>query len=134
MMTDNRQTKEFAMPQTSSSAAFSVKFFGVYALLTGLNLIFAPNMLLSMFGIPETDEVWIRVVGVLAFNIGIYYWFAAKCEVKAFFEATVYARGFVFIAFATFVALGFVNKALILFGCVEVIGAVWTWLALRKEK
>jgi hypothetical protein len=122
------------MSQTSSSAAFSVKFFGVYALLTGLNLMFAPNMLLGMFGIPATNEVWIRVVGVLALNIGVYYWYAAKCEAKAFFEATVYARGFVFMAFAAFVALGFVNKALILFGAVEVAGAVWTWLALKKEK
>ena len=119
------------MSTSPSYAAFSVKFFGVYALLTGLNLMFAPNMLLGMFGIPLTTEVWIRVVGVLAFNIGIYYWFAAKCEAMAFFEATVYARFFVFIAFATFVALGFVNKALILFGVVELAGAVWTWLALR---
>jgi hypothetical protein len=122
------------MPQTSSPAAFSVKFFGVYALLTGLNLMFAPNMLLGMFGIPATNEVWIRVVGVIAFNVGVYYWYAAKCEAKAFFEATVYARGFVFIAFAAFVVLGLVNKALILFGCVEVVGAIWTWLALRKKK
>ena len=122
------------MSQTSSPAAFSVKFFGVYALLTGLNLMLAPNMLLGMFGIPATNEVWIRVVGVIAFNVGVYYWYAAKCEAKAFFEATVYARGFVFVAFATFAALGFVNKALILFGCVEVVGAIWTWLALKKEK
>ena len=122
------------MSQTSSSAAFSIKFFGLYALLTGLNLMIAPNMLLGMFGIPVTNEVWIRVVGVLAFNIGVYYWYAAKCEAKAFFEATVYARGFVFVAFAAFVALGFVNKALILFGAVELIGAIWTWLALRKDK
>ena len=117
-----------------SKSAFTVKAFGVYILLTGLNLIFAPNKLLSLFGMLATNEVWIRVVGVLAFNIGIYYWYAAKSEAKAFIEATVYARGFVFIAFAAFVALGFVNKALILFGCVEVAGAVWTWLALRKEK
>jgi hypothetical protein len=122
------------MSKSASASAFTVKAFGIYALLTGLNLMFAPNMLLGMFGIPATNEVWIRVVGVLAFNIGIYYWYAAKCEAKAFFEATVYARGFVFIAFATFVALGLVNKALILFGCVEVAGAIWTWLALRKEK
>jgi hypothetical protein len=119
---------------SSSASAFSVKVFGVYALLTGLNLIFAPNVLLGMFGIPATTEVWIRVVGVVACNIGIYYWFAAKCEAKAFFEATVYARGFVFMAFAAFVALGLVHKTLILFGCMEVAGAVWTWLALRKEK
>lgn len=121
------------MSKSASSSAFSVKVFGIYALLTGLNLIFAPNVLLGMFGIPATNEVWIRVVGVLAFNIGVYYWFAAKCEAKAFFEATVYARGFVFVAFTAFVTLGFVNKALILFGVVEVAGAIWTWLALRKD-
>lgn len=117
-----------------SKSAFTVKVFGIYALLTGLNLIFAPNMLLGMFGIPSTTEVWIRVAGVLAFNIGVYYWFAAKCEAKAFFEATVYARVFVFVAFAAFVALGLAHKALILFGCVELVGAAWTWLALKKER
>jgi hypothetical protein len=130
LLSKTQQVKE----RTMSKSAFSVKAFGVYALLTGLNLIFAPNLLLGMFGIPPTTEVWIRVVGVLAFNIGIYYWFAAKCEAKAFFEATVYLRGVVFIAFVAFVMLGFVHRALILFGCVEVAGAVWTWLALQKEK
>lgn len=117
-----------------SKSAFTVKFFGVYALLTGLNLMFAPNLLLGLFGIPPTTEVWIRVVGVLAFNIGVYYWFAAKCEAKGFFEATVYARCFVFAAFVAFAALGLVHKALILFGCVELVGAVWTWLALKKQR
>jgi hypothetical protein len=130
----NHGKKELILSKSSSSAAFTVKAFGIYALITGLNLIFAPNMLLNLFGIPATSEVWIRVVGVLAFNIGIYYWYAAKCEAKAFFEATVYVRCFVFIAFALFVTMGLVHKALILFGCVEVVGAIWTWLALRRKK
>ncbi len=117
-----------------SKSAFTVKVFGIYALLTGLNLMFAPNMLLNIVGIAPTSEVWIRVVGVLAFNVGVYYWYAAKCEAKAFFVATVYTRVFTFAAFASLVALGFVGPALILFGCLDLAGGIWTGLALRTEK
>lgn len=68
-----------------SKSAFSVKAFGIYLLVLGVGLAFAPNLLLSAFGMPVTSEVWIRVVGVLVFNIGIYYIYAARCEAKAFF-------------------------------------------------
>ncbi len=53
-----------------SRAAFTVKAFGVYLLLLGAALVFVPNLLLSLLGMPPTTEVWIRVVGVLVFNIG----------------------------------------------------------------
>jgi hypothetical protein len=53
-----------------SKSAFTVKAFGIYLLVLGVGLTFAPNLLLSVFGMPATSEVWIRVVGVLVFNIG----------------------------------------------------------------
>ena len=56
------------------------------------SLVVAPNFLLSIFRIPPTSEVWIHVVGVIAFNIGIYAWVAAKHENKPFLEASVYTR------------------------------------------
>jgi hypothetical protein len=62
-----------------SRAAISIKAFAVYAFVVGAGLVVAPNGMLGVFGIPHTTEVWIRVVGVLAFNIGAYYWCAAKC-------------------------------------------------------
>lgn len=56
-----------------NAAAKSVYYFGFYLLLLGITLITYPNLLLSTFGQPETAEVWIRVVGVIVFNIGLYY-------------------------------------------------------------
>ena len=85
-----------------SKTAFTLKVFGIYLIILGIVLILVPNILLSIFGMPETSEVWIRVVGVLAFNIGVYYIFAAKSEAKPFFYASVYTRIFVFIIFTIF--------------------------------
>ena len=70
-----------------SKAAFSVKAFGYYLIVLGIGLTLVPNLLLSVFGMPPTTEVWVRVVGVLVFNIGIYYLYAARCEATAFFQA-----------------------------------------------
>jgi len=117
-----------------SKSAFTIQAFSVYLMVMGMILLFLPNLLLSLFAIPFTSEVWIRVVGVLVFNIGIYYWFAAKSEVKAFFMASVYARAFVLAAFMVFVAIGLTSPTLILFGTVDFLGGVWTFLALRAEQ
>jgi hypothetical protein len=117
-----------------SKSAFSVKAFGVYLVVLGVGLALAPNLLLSVFGMPPTSEVWIRVVGVLVFNVGIYYVYAAKCEARAFFQASVYTRTLVLASFAAFVVLGFASPVLILFGAADFAGGIWTQLALRAEK
>lgn len=117
-----------------SKSAFSVKAFGIYLLVLGLGLTVAPNVLLSVFGMPLTTEVWIRVVGVLVFNIGVYYVYAAKCEAKAFFQASVYTRALVLASFATFALLGLASPVLILFGMADFLGGIWTHLALRGER
>jgi hypothetical protein len=116
-----------------SRAAFTIKAFGLYLLVLGVSLILVPNLLLSVFGLPETNEVWIRVVGALAFNIGIYYIYAAKCEARAFFQASVYTRAFVLAAFAAFAVLGFVSPILILFGFIDFSGGIWTHMMLREK-
>lgn len=117
-----------------SKPAFSVKIFGIYVMLLGFTLIFFPNLLLTPFGIPPANEVWIRVVGVLALNIGIYYWVAAKCEARLFFMCTVYTRALVLFAFTGFAAAGLVSPMIILFGCVDFAGGIWTLLAIRAER
>jgi hypothetical protein len=116
-----------------SKTAFTIKAFGIYLLVLGVGLIFAPNFLLSVFGMPQTTEVWIRVVGVVVFNIGVYYWFAAKSEAFPLFRASVYTRTFVLAAFAVFAALGFASPVLILFGAADFAGAIWTHMALRGD-
>jgi len=117
-----------------SKSAFSVRVFSVYLLILGLGLVFGPNLLLSVFGMPRTEEVWIRVAGVLVFNIGIYYWFAARGEATEVFRASVYTRVLVLASFATFAVLGLASPILVLFGAADFAGAVWTYFALRGAK
>jgi hypothetical protein len=124
----------FIRREFMSKSAFSVKIFGIYKMLLGPTLILFPNLLLSVFGVAPTNEVWIRVIGVLAFNVGVYYWVAAKCEAKAFFISTVVSRALVLLALVSFAALGLMSPIIILVGCVDFAGGIWTWTALRSER
>ena len=52
--------------------------FGCYLLVLGATLLLAPNLLLALFGFPLTEEVWIRIVGLLVIYLGIYYSLAGR--------------------------------------------------------
>ncbi|MBQ5946202.1 hypothetical protein [Massilia sp. ST3] len=116
-----------------SKSAFSAKAFAAYLFLIGPVLILAPNFLLGLFGIAPTTEVWIRVIGVMACVLGVYSWVAGKHENKPFLEASVYTRSLVFVAFTVFALSGMASPMLILFGLVDLGGALWTWFALRAD-
>ena len=117
-----------------SKSAFTIKAFGYYLIALGVVLIFAPNMLLAIFQMTATTEVWIHVVGVLALNIGVYYLYAAKCEAKAFFQASVYTRSFVLVSFVVFAAVGLASPILVFFGATDFVGGLWTHFALKAER
>jgi hypothetical protein len=116
-----------------SRSAFSAKFFAIYLFVVGAVLVIAPNFLLSILGIPTTSEVWIHVVGVIAFMIGVYAWDAAKNESKSFLEASVYTRFAVFVAFTTFAVVGLASPMIALFGVADLLGGVWTYFALKAD-
>ncbi len=115
------------------TAAKTVLYFGFYLYITGLTLLVAPNFLLSTFQIPTTDEVWIRVVGVLVTAIAFYYHQIGSKNIEAMMPLTVAARVFVFLSFAVFVLLKFVSPMLLVFAAVDLLGAGWTWMALKKK-
>jgi hypothetical protein len=116
-----------------SKSAKSVVVFACYLILLGLVLVLAPNALLRVFRMPETGEVWIRVVGMLVLILAYYYWNASHAGLRVFFRWTVAARTSVLLFFIAFVIAGLALPTLILFGVVDFAGAVWTALALRGE-
>lgn len=116
-----------------SKAAFTIKAFAVYLIGLGTLLVLVPNLMLALFGFAPTSEVWIRVLGVVVFNLGWYYWYAAVSEARPFFAASVVTRVFALVAFAGLVAAGFAQPTLVLFGFIDAAGGLWTWLALRSE-
>lgn len=117
-----------------SKAAFSSKVFALYLFVIGPVLVLAPNILLGLFGIAPTSEVWIRVIGIIAVNLGVYSWVAAKHENKAFLAASVYTRSSIFVAFTAFAVLGMASPMIILFGAIDLAGALWTHFALQADR
>ncbi len=117
-----------------SKSALSVFVFGLYLAVLGIILIVVPNILLGLFSFPSTNEVWIRVVGVLVIILAFFYIVTAHKDMIDFFRLTVIARPAVFAFFIAFVLLGLANPPLILFGVADVLGAIWTFFALRAQK
>ena len=115
-----------------TAAAKSVYYFGFYLYVVGLILIFIPNIFLNAIQMPETNEVWIRVVGVLAFLIGFYYHRTGATNNISFFKLTIPTRILVFVAFMSFVLLKYISMILIGFGAIDLLGAIWTWTALKR--
>lgn len=116
-----------------SRSAFSAMVFAIYLFVVGAVLIVAPNALLSVFQLPPTSEVWVHVVGVTAFMIGVYAWVAAKHENLPFLEASVYTRGVVFLAFTAFAVIGLASPMIVIFGVVDLLGGLWTYFALKAD-
>jgi len=111
----------------------SLLVFGVYLIGMGLGFLFTPNLVLGVFGIPATDEVWPYVVGALALVLAFYYISAARADLRSFAQWTVPARIGVFISFAAFVVAGLVGPIMIMLGSVDLLGALWTRWALKAE-
>ena len=116
-----------------TKSAQSLFFFALYLFGLGTVLLVAPNWLLGLFDIAPTTEVWIRVVGMLVLFLGVYYVSAARANFLPILEASVRVRVAVPLFFGAFVALGWAAPALLLFGGVDLAGAVWTFLTLRSE-
>ncbi len=116
-----------------TKSAQTLFFFALYLFGLGAVLIIAPNWLLGLFDLPGTSEVWIRVVGMLALLIGVYYVSAARSNTLSLIEVSVRTRASVPVFFAVFVILGWAPATLLLFGGVDLAGAVWTYLTLRSE-
>jgi len=117
-----------------SRAAMSMFVFGIYLLVLGPTLVVAPAFLTGLFGLDAPQEVWIRVLGAIITILGFYYLFAARREAKDFFWATVWGRPAVIVFFTAFVLLDLAEPILILFGVVDLLGAAWTFAALRGER
>src|SRR5215210_5753559 len=117
-----------------SRAAKSLFVFGIYLCGLGLILLLVPNLILQVFGVPPTNEVWIRINGMFVLCLSFYYVQAARNELTVFIRWTVWMRIAVIIYLAAFVLLVSAPKALLLFGLIDLLSAIWTWLALKKEE
>src|SRR5439155_27186433 len=88
------------------AAAKSLMVYGVYLLANGVALLLAPDVVLKGFGLPATSDPWIRVLGLVAGEIGYYFVVIARRGVTSLYPATVLARGVAALVFVALVASG----------------------------
>ena len=107
---------------------------GIYVLLTGLQLIFVPNLLIGMFGFEEASEIWIKVLGIVVLALSVFYYAINKSGNAEVVMATVWARLLISAGFIFLVISGQTKPNLILFSGIDIATAVWTWFELKKVK
>jgi hypothetical protein len=107
----------------------SILVFGIYLIVTGATLLFTPNLLLKILGLHETNEIWIRIAGCLAMNIGIFNVLAARFRVKQFYNWMFIARGLFIAEILSFVVLGQVPNIFLIFAATDLLGIAWTYFA-----
>jgi len=114
-----------------SRAALSAFVWGVYLIIAGLGLLLVPNFVLPLLGFATTAEGWVRVLGLLASILGMYYVFSARWNMVPFFQLTVAGRLAFMAGCIGLVISGLMSPSLLIFGGLDAIGAIWTWLSLR---
>jgi len=116
-----------------SSSAKSVFYFGLYIALLGILLIFFPNTLLGLVNVPPTNEVWIRLAGMLLLFMGFFYAQAGRSNLIPFFKWTLVTRGIAFFFVLGFWLGGLVSWIILAFWLGDLTGLLWMWFALRAE-
>lgn len=114
-----------------SHAAVSVYTAGLYVIFVGTGLILIPDMVLSAFNLPATEDIWIRMMGMMTLFIGVFQLQMARLELRELFGLTVLLRLSVVGFVLAFIALGLAQPAFLMIAVVDVLGALWTWWALR---
>lgn len=117
-----------------SNAAKSILAHGIYLLGLAVVLLTIPNVPLKIVGFPETNEVWIRVVGFLSLVLGYYYVQEARRDETEFFRSTILPRVLAIVFFIIFVVLGFAPINLLILIVVDPIFILWTYFALRSSQ
>ena len=115
-----------------SAAAKSLFAFGIYAVGAGAGLVLVPNVVLALLGFPAPADGWVRVVGTLAVFVGVYHIVAARNELRPYISASVWARVAFAATLAGLVLTSLMPVSLLLFAALDVVGAVWTAVALRR--
>ena len=115
-----------------TSTAKSVFYYSFYMMGMGLGLLFIPNMILGLFGFDAPGDIWIRVLGLFAFCAGMLYFYCGRTNQTGFFRISVIERIVFFLGIVGIVLLLRVDLLIALVGSMDLFGAIWTALTLRR--
>ncbi len=117
-----------------SRTAISVYVWGLYLVSAGTLLALIPGIFLPLVGVPAPANFWPRFLGIVFIVLGGFFLVAAKNNLGPFFRATIPARIFGWLGLSTLYLTGLGPKALLFFGMIDLIGAISTAVAMRKDR
>ena len=121
-------SKEF-----STGPGRSLFFFSFWVLICGAVLTTYPFIMLEFLSVPRNAAIVARIFGMVLLFFGYYYLRAGlKGDMYDFYRWTVHGRFAALVISSLFVVLRFIGPVLFAFIAVDVLGALWTLLALRR--
>lgn len=116
------------------SATTSLTVFGIYMILIpGIGLMTVPDFMLDLFKLSYGEELWTaRMIGLLAFIIGVFDISIAKYELDKLYNLTVMLRYFAALFMVGLWVKGEVEIMILLFAAIDIAGASWTLLAIKS--
>ena len=112
----------------------SIFYFGFWVLCCGISLMFFPKFCLDMVDMQLPNYLIPRVFGMVLIYLAIYYFFTGlRSEFWPFFRITIFTRSSAMLISIIFVILGIAKPIIIAFVTVDVIGAIWTAIALKMD-
>jgi len=115
-------------------SSLSMLVFAVYMGILCVALLLIPAPFVMFFGFERPDPLWIRILGIILGILTFYYAMAIREEAFQFYRWTSIARLVLLPSFLVFVLFDIAPPILIVFGTFETGCAVWTGLALRRER
>lgn len=117
-----------------SRSGRSLVGFGFYGVVMGTGLLVAPDQMLDFLRTARTSEHWIRLLGVSAIVLGFYYVTAGRHELTVIIRASLWGRIAMAAGFSALVALKIAPVLLLGIAGNELLGVLWTTLALRADE
>jgi hypothetical protein len=115
-------------------AGKSIFYFGFWVLCCGISLMFFPKFCLDIAGVTLNDYITVRLFGMVLLYLSIYYFVAGRHPgFRPLYLTTVFTRSSAMLVTIVFVLLGMAKPAVVGFTIVDVLGALWTALALRAD-
>lgn len=113
-------------------AARSLQLFGLYLCVAGSGLLLAPSLVLAPLGLAAPQEVWIRIVGIVALALGTSDLLAVQNSVEPLIRWSVWRRLMAGLAIGALVLVGLAPTPVAVFAAVDICAALWTALLLRQ--
>lgn len=115
--------------------AKTIFVFGIYLLLLGIVFLIAPEKVLNLVEV-DSPEILPRVLGMMLLFMSYYYIRASILgkDMLDFFKWTVHTRVAAIFFLGYFVVMEYAAPVILVFGFIDLLGALWTRATLRASR